>query len=186
MILTHDKEQYKVLRRLFWPCMSSADELPIIHNFITNLENYINGRLPNEEEYFTIIGENSLNLSPLGITQEQLITFCKKIRSNQDNLHKTLSNYMIALGNTPLLDIINHTGETNAFFISGMYMLDPLHLDILANDLEELSYAPRTPDNIMALITNPHGVYYNFLNLDSDKEESDSYLSEEDYNYSDL
>jgi hypothetical protein len=169
--------------------MSSANELPIIHNFIMQLEEYINrnGLCSRAEYPFNIIGETSLNLSPLGITENQLIAFCQKIRANQGNLDATFSNYLKALNNSSLLKIINDTATTNAFFVMVMYMHNPLHMEIVTiKDPEELLYDLQTPDEVKELITDQDGIYYNLLNLDSDKDESDSYSSEEDYHYSDL
>lgn len=169
--------------------MASADELPIIHQFITTLEEYINyNGLCSETEYpFTIIGEDSLNLSPLGINTDSLITFCKKIRENQDDLSTTISNYLKALKNASLLEILNNTDSTNTFFIICMYIHHPLHLNILsANDLTELLYNPNTPVDICTLIKDPCGIYYNLLHLERNKEEHYSYSPEEDYTYWDL
>lgn len=189
MILTYHSKQHTLIQKLFWAAIESADELPIIYNFITQLEKYINyNELCREAEYpFTIIGDASLNLSPLGINENQLIAFCEKIQDNQGDLDTTLSNYLKAIKNYPLLDAVNYTDTTNAFFIINMYMRNPLHINILTtNDLEELLYDLQPPDEIQELITDRDGIYYNLLHLESDKEESDSYSSEEDYTYSDL
>ena len=189
MILTYNQEHSRLIKRLFRTAMSSTDDLLTIQNFITKLEQYIDHhKLCSEEEYpFTIIGQDSLNLSPLGIDTNALISFCNKIRDNQGNLEATFSNYLKALGNYPLLDTVNDTDATNASFIIDTYMQNPLHMNILiANDPKELLYELQTPDEVITLIQDPNGLYYNLLNLDSDKEEIDSYSSEEDYNYSDL
>jgi hypothetical protein len=189
MILTYNEKQQALIQQFFGVAMVSANQLPIIYNFITQLEKYINDNgLCSEEEYpFTIIGEDSLNLSPLGIDVTALIGFCKTIRENQDDLNTTLSNYLKALKNSPVLERINDTGATNACFVIYMYIKNPLHMDILnANDPEELLHNWQTPLNVKNLINDPDGVYYYLLNLDNNKEENDSSSSENEYTAWDL
>lgn len=189
MIITYQQEQYQVIQKLFAPETSSPDELPIIHKFITTLEEYINyNGLCSDTEYpFTIIGKDSLNLTPLGINADTLTTFCKKIRENQEDLPTTLSNYLKVLKNTSLLESLNDTDATNTFFIICMYIQHPLHLKILiTDDPAELLYDPNTPLDIITLIKDPYGIYYDLLNLEKQKEEGYAYSPEEDYTYWDL
>lgn len=128
-----------------------------------------------------------MDFIPLGITEAKLANFCQDIIFNHYNLTRTLNNYLKALKNFPLLDTLNDTDATNASFIIDAYMQNPLRMNILiANDPKALLHELQTPDEVITLIQDPNELYYNLLNLDSNKEESDSYSSEEDYNYSDL
>ncbi|MCP5369202.1 MAG: hypothetical protein H6909_00705 [Rickettsiaceae bacterium] len=165
---------------LFWEATTHIIQLNIIDSFINDLEKYIQHYCARSDNghAFVIRNNNGLNLYPLEITEQQLIEFCTRINSihpnfetANTNLEITLSNYIKALHNFHILELVNYSHKSNAAFLINQYQRNKLHLEILASeDISMLGHNTHTPIEIRQLIYNPKDIYFNILDLHIDKE----------------
>ena len=178
MIPTYNEDSNIVIRKLFASAMPSDNELQIIRNFITHLEEYINHNgLCSDAEYpFTIIGENTLHLSPLGISPNHLVGFFKTIRYRNEDCQARLTSYLKILENPELIEQVKYVNKSNATFIIDLYTQNSLHIDILSEgNIEALLSSPDTPLEVKTLIEDPSEIYCNVLNAENTKNSSNEY-----------
>lgn len=178
MIPTYNEASNIIIRKLFASAMPSDNELPIIRNFVTHLEEYINQNgLCRDTEYpFSIISENALNLSPLDVTQNHIVGFYKTIRHRNENCQARFASYLKILTKPELLEQVKYVNKSNATFIIDLYTQNSLHIDILSEgNIEELLSSPYTSLEIKTLIEDPSEIYFNILNSESAKNSSNEY-----------